>query len=170
MFTSIVYAQTSSFAESATQGYSFESLVTFVVSLLVLVAIVMTIVFVLWGGFLLVISGGDEHKVHPAINMIRYSVVGLLLIAAIILVMPAISSALGFSYIGENFRPSNIGNTMKCIFDRAFGKTDQDCFVVADSNGVGSTTTTRTGVPTFSGSRSQGGNSPNGAGNWSQDI
>lgn len=94
MFTSIVYAQTSTFADSAYQAYTLEELLTVGISILLLIAILLTIVFVLWGGFLLVISGGDEHKVHPAINMIRYSVIGLLVMVVIILITPTLSRAL----------------------------------------------------------------------------
>lgn len=173
MFTSIVYAQTSSFADSASQAYSLEELMTVGIAILLLIAIILTIVFVLWWGFLLVISGGDEHKVHPAINMIRYSVIGLLVMIVIILVTPALSAALGFESIGQKFQPSNIFQTMKCVSDRVFGKTDQSCFEVASGNSgiFGSDTSTREGIPTFWGNKNtSGGNSPNGAGNWAQNL
>lgn len=99
MFTSIVYAQTAGFSDSAQQIYSLEELMTVGIAILLLIAIILTVIFVLWGGFLLVISGGDEHKVSPAINMIRYSAIGLLLMFVIILVTPAISSAIGFETV-----------------------------------------------------------------------
>lgn len=105
--------------------------------------------------------------------MIRYSVIGLLVMVAIILVTPALSAALGFESIGEKFRPANIFQTMKCISDRLFGNTDQSCFEVASGNtGIFSSnsTTGRDSIPTFGTSRTTTGNSPNGAGNWSQDF
>lgn len=172
MFTSIVYAQTAGFADSASQIYTLEELMTVGIAILLLIAILLTIVFVLWWGFLLVISGGDEHKVHPAINMIRYSVIGLLVMIVIILITPAVSKALGFESVGEKFSPSNIFSTMKCVSDRIFGKTDVSCFDVASgrSSGFGSTTTTN-GIPTFGGGQNtQGGNSPNGVGAWANDL
>lgn len=48
MFTSIVYAQTSSFSESASQAYSLEELMTVGIAILLLTAILLTIIFVLW--------------------------------------------------------------------------------------------------------------------------
>ena len=117
MFTSIVYAQTSTFADSASQIYTLEELMTVGIAILLLIAIILTIVFVLWWGFLLVISGGDEHKVHPAINMIRYSLIGLIVMIVIILVTPALSRAVGFETVGEKFSPGNIFQTMKCVSD-----------------------------------------------------
>lgn len=123
---------------------------------------------------MLVISGGDEHKVHPAINMIRYSVIGLLVMIVIILVTPAVSKALGFDSVGEKFSPSNIFSTMKCVSDRVFGKTDQSCFDVASGNTSGFSTSTGTssnGIPIFGTTRRDGGgNSPNGVGTWAGDL
>lgn len=104
--------------------------------------------------------------------MIRYSVIGLLVMIVIILVTPAVSKALGFESVGEKFSPSNIFSTMKCVSDRIFGKTDISCFDVASgrSSGFGSTTTNN-GIPTFGGGQNtQGGNSPNGVGAWAQDL
>lgn len=48
MFTSIVYAQTSTFADSATQIYTLEEFLTVGIAILLLAAIILTIVFVLW--------------------------------------------------------------------------------------------------------------------------
>ena len=110
------------------------------------------------------ISGGDEHKVSPAINMIRYSVIGLLVMIVIILVTPTISRALGFEAVGEKFRPGTIFSTMRCVADRMFGQTDQSCFEVASGNSIGINTSTGTSI--FGNSSGSGGNSPNGVGAW----
>jgi hypothetical protein len=101
------------------------------IAILLLIAIILTVVFVLWGGFLLVISGGDEHKVSPAINMIRYSAIGLLVMFVVILITPAVSAAVGFESVGQKFKPGVIFQTMRCVADRIFGKTDESCFAVA---------------------------------------
>jgi hypothetical protein len=121
---------------------------------------------------LLVISGGDEHKVHPAINMIRYSVIGLLVMIVIILVTPALSAALGFDSVGQKFSPSNIFGTMKCVSDRVFGKTDVSCFDVASGrDSFSSSSSNSNGLPVFGGTRRDpGGNSPNGVGSWAGDL
>ena len=106
--------------------------------------------------------------------MIRYSVIGLLVMIVIILITPAVSAALGFDSIGEKFSPSNIFGTMKCVSDRVFGKTDISCFDVASGQGSFSTTSgssSSSGIPIFGGTRrDQGGNSPNGVGTWAGDL
>jgi len=87
--------------------------------------------------------------------MIRYSVIGLLVMIVIILVTPTLSRAIGFETIGEKFSPGNIFQTMKCVSDRVFGNTDQSCFAVASGSSGFSTNGSSSGIPTFGGSRSQ---------------
>ena len=48
MFTSIVYAQTAGFADSAFQPYGLEQIMTIGIAFLLLIAVILTIVFVLW--------------------------------------------------------------------------------------------------------------------------
>ncbi len=167
MFTSIVYAQTVWLTDSTQQIYSLEQLMTVGIAILLLIAILLTVVFVLWWGFLLVISGGDEHKVSPAINMIRYSAIGLLLMFVIVLVIPALSSAVGFEAVWQKFKPGTIFQTMRCVADRIFGKTDESCFSVASE---GSSTSTTGSNLQFGSSTPTTGNSPNGGGAWTQNL
>jgi hypothetical protein len=49
----------------------------------------------------------------------------------VILVTPALSAAIGFESVGQNFKPGTIFQTMRCVADRIFGKTDESCFAVA---------------------------------------
>jgi hypothetical protein len=88
--------------------------------------------------------------------MIRYSAIGLLVMFVIILITPAVSAAIGFETVGQKFKPGVIFQTMRCVADRIFGKTDESCFSVASDSassfdgynnfGSGSSRT----VPTFS--------------------
>ena len=99
--------------------------------------------------------------------MIRYSAIGLLLMFVIILVIPALSSAVGFEAVGEKFKPGTIFQTMRCVADRVFGKTDESCFsVAAEGSSTGSTPTNLQ----FGGSTAPAGNSPNGGGAWTQNL
>ena len=63
----------------------------------------------------------------------------------IILVIPALSSAVGFEAVGQKFKPNTIFRTMTCVANRVFGKTDESCFNVASE---GSSTASGT-VPSF---------------------
>lgn len=66
--------------------------------------------------------------------MIRYSAIGLLVMFIIILVTPAVSAAVGFESVGQKFKPGVIFQTMRCVADRIFGKTDESCFAVASDS------------------------------------
>ncbi|MEI6711503.1 MAG: hypothetical protein WCK88_04895 [bacterium] len=105
--------------------------------------------------------------------MIRYSAIGLLVMFVVILITPAVSAAVGFESVGQKFKPGTIFQTMRCVADRIFGKTDESCFAVASQDSGTSTTDTysgsSSGVPQIS-NGSQTGNSPNGVGVWTQNL
>lgn len=67
--------------------------------------------------------------------MIRYSAIGLLVMFVVILITPAVSAAVGFESVGQKFKPGVIFQTMRCVADRIFGKTDESCFAVASEGG-----------------------------------
>lgn len=90
----------------------------------------------------------------------------------IILVTPAVSAAIGFESVGEKFKPGTIFQTMRCVADRIFGKTDESCFVVASegsSSSFGDYDSGSGSVPVFSNNR-RSSNSPNGVGVWTENI
>jgi len=84
----------------------------------------------------------------------------------IILVIPALSSAVGFESVGQKFKPGTIFQTMRCVADRVFGKTDESCFNVASE---GSSTGSGSSFQ-FSNDGTTTGNSPNGGGTWTQNL
>ena len=45
---------------------------------------------------MLILSGGKDEKVKPAINSIRYAVIGIIVIVIAIFVAPKVSELLGF--------------------------------------------------------------------------
>lgn len=65
------------------------------VSLFVLAAWISSLVFVLWGGLLLILSGGKDEKIKPAINTIRYAVIGIIVTVLSIFLFPVLWRLLG---------------------------------------------------------------------------
>ncbi len=55
-------------------AYAPGDIVTIGVSLIVLIAGLFAVLFIIWGGVMLILSGGKDEKVKPAINSIRYAV------------------------------------------------------------------------------------------------
>ena len=61
---------------------------------------------------MLILSGGKDEKVKPAINSIRYAVVGIIVIVIAIFVAPKVSEMLGLG-THQYLSPQNIFNTIK---------------------------------------------------------
>ena len=97
------------------------------VSLIVLVAWLCSILFIVWGGLMLILSGGKDEKVKPAINSIRYAVVWIIVIVIAIFVAPKVSEMLGLG-THQYLSPQNIFNTIKVLMNQIFGSGDDTYF------------------------------------------
>lgn len=69
---------------------------------------------------MLILSGGKDEKVKPAINSIRYAVIGIIVIVIAIFVAPKISEMLGLG-THNYLSPQNIFNTIKVLMKQIFG-------------------------------------------------
>lgn len=90
------------------------------VSLVVLVAGLCSILFIIWGGLMLILSGGKDEKVKPAINSIRYAVIGIIVIVIAIFVAPKVSEMLGLGQ-HQYLSPQSIFDTIKKLMNQIFG-------------------------------------------------
>ena len=77
------------------------------ISLFVLAAGISSLIFVLWGGLLLILSGGKDEKIKPAINTIRYAVIGIIVTVLSIFLFPVLGRLLGID-IEQYARPDAI--------------------------------------------------------------
>ncbi|MBX9809036.1 hypothetical protein K2X92_01450 [Candidatus Gracilibacteria bacterium] len=103
------------------------------VSLVVLVAGLCSILFIVWGGLMLILSGGKDEKVKPAINSIRYAVVGIIVIVIAIFVAPKVSEMLGLG-THQYLSPQNIFNTIKILMNQIFGGGGDTYFEGSSNN------------------------------------
>lgn len=87
---------------------------------MVLVAGLCAILFIIWGGLMLILSGGKDEKVKPAINSIRYAVIGIIVIVIAIFVAPKVSEMLGLG-AHDYLSPKSIFDTIKVLMGRIFG-------------------------------------------------
>jgi len=84
---------------------------------------------------MLILSGGKDEKVKPAINSIRYAVVGLIVIILSIFVAPKIGDLLGLN-VSQYVSPKVIFSTIQDLSGKFFGnKTDVE--LSPSSNGGG---------------------------------
>lgn len=72
---------------------------------------------------MLILSGGKDEKVTPAINSIRYAVIGIIVIVIAIFVAPKVSEMLGFG-THDYLSPNSIFQTIQTLTNRIFGGSD----------------------------------------------
>ncbi len=72
----------------------FWDFVLLAISIFVLSAWIFSILFILWWGLLLILSGGKDDKIKPAINTIRYAVIGIIVTVFTIFVFPILGRLL----------------------------------------------------------------------------
>ncbi len=98
---------------------SFWDIVLTIISLFVLVAWVLSIIFILWWGVLLILSGWKEDKIKPAINTIRYSILGLIITVVTIFLFPILGRLLNID-VEQYAKPSRIFERIEEIGSNIF--------------------------------------------------
>ena len=58
----------------------------------------LAIVFIFFGGFSFILSGGDETKVKQAIHTIRYAIIGLVISLLSLVLVPLIGKLFGVNF------------------------------------------------------------------------
>jgi Type IV secretion system pilin len=86
----------------------------------VLVAVLCAVIFIVWGGVMLILSGGKDEKVKPAINSIRYSVIGLIVIVIALFIAPKIVEFMGLENMKQYLGPDVIFRSIKDIANGVF--------------------------------------------------
>lgn len=119
--------------------YSAGEMVTTAVAIVVFVAVLCAVLFIVWGGVMLILSGGKDEKVKPAINSIRYSVIGLIVIVISLFVAPKIVEFMGLAEISNYLAPNKVFTSMKNIASSIFWGTDA-------LSGIGTSTSTSSQV------------------------
>lgn len=114
-------------------NYTAADIIRVWVSIVVLVAWLCSILFIIWGGLMLILSGGKDEKVKPAINSIRYAVIGIIVIVIAIFVAPKVSELLGF-WTHQYLSPQNIFNTIKVLMNQIFGWSNDTYFDGSSNN------------------------------------
>lgn len=97
-------------------------LILTIISIFILIAGVLSILFILWWGLLLILSGGKEDKIKPAINTIRYAVLGIIVTVVTIFVFPIFWRLLGLD-VEKYAEPKRIFERIEEMGNKLFGAT-----------------------------------------------
>jgi len=101
----------------------FGDFVLLVISIFVLTAWILSIVFVLYWGLLLILSWWKEDKIKPAINTIRYALLGLIITVASIFLFPILWKLLGID-VEKYAKPTRILQKIEQIWNNIFWAND----------------------------------------------
>ncbi|NDK10093.1 hypothetical protein GW846_04900 [Candidatus Gracilibacteria bacterium] len=121
MLYSTVYAisETGSIFEAK---MDFGEFILLTISLFVLAAGLLSILFILWGGLLLILSGGKDDKIKPAINTIRFAVIGVVVTVLTIFLFPVFGRLLGLD-VEKYAKPQRIFQKIEEIGNKIFGSS-----------------------------------------------
>lgn len=97
----------------------FGEFILLAISLFVLSAGLLSILFILWGGLLLILSGGKDDKIKPAINTIRYAVIGVVVTVLTIFLFPVFGRLIGLD-VEKYAQPKRIFEKIEEIGDKVF--------------------------------------------------
>jgi Type IV secretion system pilin len=116
----------------ANGSYTASDIIRVGISLVVLVAGLCAILFIIWGGLMLILSGWKDEKVKPAINSIRYAVIGIIVIVIAIFVAPKVSEMLGLG-THDYLSPKSIFDTIQQLMWKIFGGGNSGGFTPSTS-------------------------------------
>ena len=100
----------------------FWDFVLLVISVFVLTAWILSIIFVLYWGLLLILSWWKEDKIKPAINTIRYAIFWLVITVASIFLFPILGKLLWID-VEKYAKPTRILEKIEQIWNNIFGAT-----------------------------------------------
>lgn len=119
----IEIAQAASTWIDITKTYEMDDIIRVSIALIVLFSWMLAVFFTIWGWVMLILSWWKEEKTKPAINSIRYSVLGLIIIILSIFVCPKVWDLLWLN-VSKYISPNVIFATIKDLSNKFFGSKD----------------------------------------------
>ena len=104
-------------------SYELSDIVKLAIALIVLVSGFLAVFFIIWSGVMLILSGGKDEKVKPAINSMRYSILGIIVIIICLFAAPKIGDLLGLN-VSKYVDPTEIFRTIQDLSGKIFGNPD----------------------------------------------
>jgi len=98
---------------------NFGEFILLAISLFVLAAWLLSILFILWWGLLLILSWGKDDKIKPAINTIRFAVIWVVVTVLTIFLFPVFWRLLWLD-VEKYAKPQRIFEKIEEIWDKIF--------------------------------------------------
>lgn len=104
------------------QAYTLEQVIQNGIAVLLVFAGIVSTLFVIWWGFLMIVSGWAEEKVKVAVNHIRHALFGIVFIVAVLYVVPTFLNLIGSGY-SDMVQPHKIYGSVVGLTEKIFGQT-----------------------------------------------
>ena len=135
MFIQTTLASYSQEASLFTERMEFWEFILLAISIIVLLAWVFSIMYILWWWILLILSWWKDDKVKPAINSIRYALIGLAVIVISIFVFPKLAALLGLD-VSKYSSPDKIFREIKTLWDKIFWNSSPNYYYDTDIKSI----------------------------------
>lgn len=97
-------------------------IILLVISIFVLVSWVLSILFILWWGLLMILSWGKEEKITPALNTIRYAILWVIITVITIFLFPILWKLLWLD-VEKYAKPERIFQKIEELWNNVFGRS-----------------------------------------------
>jgi hypothetical protein len=115
--------------------FAFDDVIRIGIASVVIIATLISMLYIIWWGFLMIVSGWNEEKIKPAINHIRHAIIWFVFIFWVIFVFPVLMNLVWLSY-GEYAKPRMVFATVTDIFGKIFWDTMDDSLVIPNDTGL----------------------------------
>lgn len=108
--------ETGSIIEAA-QNYDIVEIINKGLAYAIIIAGLLSVIFIFIGGISFILSGGQEEKIKQAVSTIRYAIIGLIITVLAVVIVSTVGKAMGLDIIKYiNFSEiiqtvTEIGNT-----------------------------------------------------------
>jgi uncharacterized membrane protein len=109
----------------AAQEYNIIEILNKGLAYAIIIAGLLSVIFIFIGGISFILSGGKEDKIKEAVGTIRYAIIGLIITVLAIVIVSTVGRALGLDIIRYiNF--SDIIDTIQDITSQGGGRDSLD--------------------------------------------
>ena len=106
------------------EGLNLFDVVYLFAALAILGAGLLSIIFIFFGGFSFILSGGDESKVKQAIHTIRYAIIGLVISLLSLVFVPLVGKLFGVNFNFFDFE--TLSNRINMLFEQFQDPAESD--------------------------------------------
>lgn len=97
--TLLAQLDTSTSIVAAAQNYDIVEIINRGIAYAIIIAGLLSVVFIFVGGISFILSGGAEEKIKQAVSTIRYAIIGLIITIFAVVIVGTVGRALGLNII-----------------------------------------------------------------------